>query len=250
MQHSADLFMKNFKWLMLFVCTLWANCALAQADPAEIKKLLQTRVPRLAGQIQSVTTANVLGLYEIYTDERQILYTDEGVNFIFSGDIIEAKTLKNLTDARMKVLGAIKIDALPLELAMKKVKGNGKRRLVVFSDPDCPYCRKLEKELVNITDVTVYTFVYPIASLHPQAPEHSRQIWCAPDRVKAWENYITRNMLPTEKNQKCVTTELDSVQALGAKYRINGTPTLIFADGSVVPGVMPANDIEQALGAH
>lgn len=241
--------MKKLQWLMLVLCALWATSALAQADPAEIKKLLQARVPRLAGHVQSVMVANVLGLYEIYTDDRQILYTDEGVNFIFAGDILDAKTLKNLTDARMKILGAIKLDSLPLELALKKVKGNGKRHVAVFSDPDCPYCRKLEKELASVTDVTIYTFVYPIASLHPLAPEHSRQIWCAADRLKAWDDYVTHNMLPTEKEKKgCVTAGLDSIQVLGAKYHVNGTPTLIFDDGDVVPGMMPASDIEHSLG--
>jgi thiol:disulfide interchange protein DsbC len=235
--------MKTLKWLLWGACALVSQLALADADA--VRKLLETRVPRLVGHVQNVAPAHVLGLYEIYTDDRQILYTDEGVTVLIAGDILDAKTLKNITEARMKVLGAIRPETLPLELAMKKVKGNGKRTLVVFSDPDCPYCRKLEKELTGITDVTIYTFVYPIASLHPQAPDHSRWIWCSADRQKTWDNYLLRNVMPAQKD---CATPLDTIQALGAKYRINGTPTLIFADGEVVPGVMPKDDLDKALG--
>ncbi len=237
--------MKTLKWLFWGACALVSQLALADADA--VRKLLETRVPRLAGQVQSVAPANILGLYEIYTQDRQILYTDEGVTVLIAGDILDAKTLKNITEARMKVLGAIKPETLPLELAMKKVKGNGKRKLVVFSDPDCPYCRKLEKELTGITDVTIYTFVYPIASLHPQAPDRSRWIWCSADRQKTWDNYLLHNVMPAQKD---CANPLETIQALGAKYRINGTPTLIFADGQVVPGVMARDDLDKALGAH
>ncbi len=235
--------MKRVLWLLWSICALGSQ--LAQADAMDVRKLLETRVPRLAAQVQSITPAHVLGLYEIYTDDRQIIYTDEGVTVLIAGDILDARTLKNLTEARMKVLGAIKPETLPLELAMKKVKGSGKRKLVVFSDPDCPYCRKLEKELAGITDVTIYTFVYPIASLHPQAPDRARDIWCSADRQKAWDDYLLHNVMPAKKT---CSNPLDTIQALGAKYRINGTPTLIFADGQVVPGVMGRDDLERALG--
>ena len=235
--------MKTLKWMIL--CTAVLLSQFAQADADAVRKQLETRVPRLVGHVQSVAPAHVLGLYEIYTDDRQILYTDEAVTVLIAGDILDAKTLQNLTEARMRVLGAIKPESLPLNLALKKVKGNGKRTLVVFSDPDCPYCRKLEKELTGITDVTIYTFVFPIASLHPQAPEHARWIWCSADRQKSWDNYLLRNVLPAQKD---CANPLDTIQALGAKYRINGTPTLIFADGEVVPGVMPQADLERVLG--
>ena len=237
--------MKILRWLLWGACVLGSQLALADAN--DVRKLLETRVPRLANQVQSVAPAHVLGLYEIYTEDRQIIYTDEGVTVLIAGDILDAKTLKNLTEARMRVLGAIKPETLPLELAMKKVKGNGKRKLVVFSDPDCPFCRKLEKELSNITDVTIYTFVFPIGTLHPQAPDRARWIWCSADRQKAWDDYLLRNVMPPKKD---CANPLDTIQALGAKYRINGTPTLIFADGQVVPGVMPQDDLERALGPH
>jgi thiol:disulfide interchange protein DsbC len=238
--------MKRWKAAVVGILALCVPL-LSHADAASVKKLIQKKLPRLAGQVESVAPANVLGLYEIYTDERQILYTDEGVNFLFAGDILDTRDLRNLTNERLKVLGAIKLDSLPLDLAMKQVKGNGKRKLVVFSDPDCPFCRRLEKEMTDITDVTIYTFYYPIASLHPQAPEHAESIWCSADRVKAWDDYLLRNVAPEKKHCK---TPLDAVQALGKKYRINGTPTLIFADGQVVPGVMPKDDLEETLGAH
>ena len=155
----------------------------ARADVNSVRHLLESRVPKLAPHVTHINPAHALGLYELFTDDRQILYTDENVTYLISGDILEAKTLTNLTEARLKVLGAIKPETLPLDLAMKKVKGNGKRQLVVFSDPDCPYCRKLEKELTGVTDVTIYTFVFPIGSLHSQAPERARWIWCAMNRT-------------------------------------------------------------------
>lgn len=218
----------------------------AQADVGSVRHLLETRVPRLAPHVTHIDAAHVLGLYELYTDDRQILYTDENVTYLISGDILEAKTLTNLTEARQKVLGAVKPETLPLNLAMKKVKGTGKRQLVVFSDPDCPYCRKLERELTGITDVTIYTFLFPIGNLHANAPERARWIWCSADRQKAWDDYLLHDILPPKK--ECSAPQLETIQALAEKYRINGTPTLIFADGQLVPGVVPQAELEKMLG--
>lgn len=228
----------------------WLGCLLpvvAWADAAHVRQLLDAKVPRLAPHVKTITAANVFNLYELYTDDRQILYTDENVNFFFAGDILDARTLQNLTQARMKVLGAVSISDLPLDLAMKKVKGNGKRQLVVFSDPDCPFCRKLEQELESITDVTIYTFILPIGSLHPDAPQRAHWIWCAPDRQKAWDDYLLHRVMPGKRECR---DSLRDIQNLAARYRIDGTPTLIFADGEMVPGVIPRDDLEQALGKH
>ncbi|MDE1990416.1 MAG: DsbC family protein [Betaproteobacteria bacterium] len=219
----------------------------ARADANAVRHLLEQRQPKIAGHIVSVTPAHVLGLYEIYTDDRQIIYTDESVNYLFAGDIHDAHTLKDLTEERLAMLNAIPPSSLPLDQAMKRVKGNGKRLLVLFSDPDCPYCRKLEKELTGITDVTIYTFLYPIDSLHPKASEHSRDIWCAPDRQKAWEDYLLHNVVPPKKS---CANPLQQVQELGTKYRLTGTPTLVFGDGRVVAGLLRRDELEKALGPH
>lgn len=224
---------------------------LAHADANQVKARIKEKVPRLSTQIVSVVPANVLGLYEIYTEDRQVMYTDENVTYIFVGDILEAKSLKNLTEARAKVLGAVSLDGLPLNMAMKRVKGDGKRKLVIFSDVDCPYCRRLEGELKNVDNVTIYTFLYPIAALHDKATERSRQIWCSADPQKAWDDYMTRNVLPAANaKSQCDLKALETAQELGRKYRFNGTPTIIFANGEVVGGLIPAREIEAHLNLH
>ncbi len=226
---------------------LWVGLIQVHADETTIRQRLEQKLPKLAPHVLQIHPAHALGLYELYTDDRQILYVDESMTTLVAGDLIEAKSLRNITESRLKILSAVKPSDLPLELAMKRVKGNGKRVVAVFSDPDCPFCRKLEKEMDGITDVTVYTFLYPLASLHPDAPQRAHWIACSHDPEKTWEDYQLRHIEPVQ--HEC-HDHLDQVQALGEKYRINGTPTLIFADGSVVPGALPQAELEQALGPH
>jgi thiol:disulfide interchange protein DsbC len=135
------------------------------------------------------------------------------------------------------------MDELPLDLSIKAVRGNGKRKLVVFSDPKCPYCKRLEKELAKVTDITIYTLLYPV--LNGSLPV-AASIWCSGDRLKAWDDFMLRGIAPTGKNCE---TPISTLVQTGQKYRINGTPTLIFADGSVVPGMITAEAIEKKLGA-
>ncbi len=235
-------------WLGMLSVLLMAMVGTpVRADEAALRQNLAHKLPKLAPHVLQIHPAHALGLYELYTDDRQILYVDEAATTLVAGDLIEAKSLRNLTEERLKVLGAVKPADLPLDLAMKRVKGNGKRMVAVFSDPDCPFCRKLEKELEGITDVTVYTFLYPIASLHPDAPQRAHWIACSRDPEKAWEDYQLRQIEP--RQHEC-RDHLEAIQALGEKYRISGTPTLIFADGSIVPGALPQEELEQALGPH
>jgi thiol:disulfide interchange protein DsbC len=142
----------------------------------------------------------------------------------------------------------VKWDSLPLGNALKTVKGNGARKLVVFSDVDCPYCRKFEAELTKVDNITVYTFLYPIEGLHPKAVQASKQIWCAPDRNKAWDDYITRGSVPN--NAGTCANPVDATIALGNKLKVSGTPTLIFANGQRVPGMVPAAQLEKLLAAN
>ena len=216
----------------------------AHADVAEVKKAVLERFPKLTAESIGVTKTGYPGLYEIYADG-QLFYTDEAVSYFVVGDLIDAKSMKNLTDERMHTLTAISFDTLPLDLAIKTVKGNGKRKLAVFSDPDCPFCRRLEKEMVNVTDVTVYTFLYPIVSLHPNAAERAKAVWCSADRNKAWYDYMLKGIVPDNKD---CPTPIDTIAQLGQKHRINGTPTMIFVDGRVVPGAISAPEVEKYLG--
>lgn len=221
-------------------------CSFAWADIASVKKAVKSKFPD-ADQLE-VTKTSYGDLYEVFADG-QLFYTDETVSFFMLGNLVDAKSMKNVTEERKQKLTAIKFDSLPLEMAIKSVKGNGKRKLVVFSDPDCPFCKRLEKEMVNVTDVTVYTFLYPIASLHPDAARKSKAIWCAPDRVKAWDDYMQKGQLPSG-NGSCTSDPLEEVQALGQKNRVTGTPTLVFADGRVVPGAVPATQLERMLNGQ
>jgi thiol:disulfide interchange protein DsbC len=216
----------------------------AQADVASVKKAVQAKFPD-AGQIE-VTKTSYADLYEVFAGG-QLFYTDDAVTFFMLGNMVDAKTMKNVTEERKQKLSAIKFDSLPLDLAIKSVRGSGKRKVAVFSDPDCPFCKRLEKELTNVTDVTIYTFLYPIASLHPDAAGKAKAIWCAGDRVKAWDNLMQHGVLPESKNCE---TPLEEVQALGQKHRVNGTPTLVFADGRVVPGAIQAAQFEKYLGGQ
>lgn len=229
------------KLLVLFVLF---TVPIAYANEAEIKKTLEAKFPQ--AKVDKVTKTPYFGLYEVFMD-KQLFYTDEKVSYIFLGNIIDAKTNQNITQQRLAKLTAIPFDTLPLDLAIKTVRGNGSRKVAVFSDPDCPFCRRLEKELANVTDVTIYTFLYPIPSLHPDAAEKAKAVWCSPDRVKAWDDLMLRGIAPSAP-ASCANP-VDKLMALGEKHRIFGTPTLIFPDGTVVPGAVPLAQLEKMLGA-
>jgi thiol:disulfide interchange protein DsbC len=217
----------------------------AQAGEAEIKKTIETQF--VGSKVQSVTKTPYSGLYEVVLEGAQVAYVDEKVNYLFMGSIMDVKNQRNLTEERVQKLTAIKFDTLPLELAIKVVKGNGSRKIAVFSDADCPYCKKFEEELKNVNNITVYNFLYPIDSLHPQAGMKSKQIWCAPDKVKAWEDYMLRGVLP--KNDGNCDNPLAKTAELGRKHNIQGTPAIVFSDGRRVPGMIPAPKLEQMLEA-
>lgn len=216
------------------------------ADETSLRKAIETAYPKL--KVQSVTKTPFSGLYEVFLDG-QIIYTDEKFSFlIVEGKVIDPVTKRNVTGERLDELNKVDFSALPLDQAIKVVKGNGSRKLVVFSDPDCPFCKRLEqKELVNITDVTIYTFLYPLEQLHPDAVNKSKAIWCSADRAKAWTDWVMNNQLP--KAGTTCDTPVEKIAVLGRRLGVSSTPTLIFADGKRILGAYPAKDIEQALSA-
>lgn len=220
---------------------LLVSACYAQTDIATVKKAIAEKFPEAGSNIE--VTKTTFGWYEVYAGGR-LFYTDEDVNYFFLGNIVEAKSMSNITAQRLQKLSAIKFESLPLDFAIKTVRGNGKRKVAVFSDPDCPYCKRLEKDLANVTDVTIYTFLYPIPSLHPDAARKSKAIWCAPNRQKAWDDYMLRGVLAADKS---CDSPIDEIQAVGQKYKMNGTPTLVFADGRVVPGAISTSDMETYL---
>lgn len=218
----------------------------AYADEAGLRKAIEATYPRL--KVQSVTKTPFSGLYEVFLDG-QIIYTDEKFSFlIVEGKVIDPVSKRNVTGDRLDELNKVDFLTLPLDQAIKVVKGNGSRKLVVFSDPDCPFCKRLEqKELANITDVTIYTFLYPLEQLHPDAANKSKAIWCAADRAKAWTDWVMNNQLPKAGNN--CDTPVDKIATLGRKLGVSSTPTLIFPDGKRILGAYPAKDIERALDA-
>jgi thiol:disulfide interchange protein DsbC len=214
----------------------------ADAEAATVKKLLEQKFP--GATVSNVGKSGYLGLYEAQFDG-QLVYTDAKVAYVMVGSIYDATTKQNLTEDRLRKLNRIAWDSLPLELAMKKVKGSGARKLAIFSDADCPFCARLEKELKSVDDVTIYTFIYPIDQLHPDAARKSKVIWCAPDRLKAWDEFFASGKLPDNKGE--CETPLVATRALGEKLRVSATPTLVFADGSIIPGALPKDRLEAEL---
>jgi thiol:disulfide interchange protein DsbC len=208
-------------------------------DAQAVKKLLEQKFP--GAQIASVSKSAYFGLYEAQFEDRMV-YTDAKVQYVFVGSIYDAGTKTNLTDARLRELNRIAFDTLPLDLAFVRVKGDGSRKLAIFSDADCPFCAQLEKSLRDVDNVTIYTFLYPIDQLHPDAARKSKVIWCSPDRAKAWDAFFSTGALPD--NPGDCATPLARTSELGNKLRVTATPTLVFADGSIVPGAMPPDRLE------
>ncbi|PKO47639.1 MAG: thiol:disulfide interchange protein [Betaproteobacteria bacterium HGW-Betaproteobacteria-22] len=214
------------------------------ADEASLKKAVEAAYPKF--KVEKVTKTPFAGLYEIFM-AGQIIYADENLTFLIAeGRLVDPKTKKDITGERLEELTRVDFDSLPLQQAIKVVKGNGSRKLVVFSDVDCPFCKRLERnELSGINDVTIYTFLYPIEQLHPDAANKSKLIWCAKDRVKAWENWILKDQLA--KASGTCDVPLEQVGDLARKLGVTSTPTLFFADGRRMLGAQPKQEIERRL---
>jgi len=222
-----------------FALFLFAALTSAHAGEKEIRKSLQSNFPTI-GKLEHIVKTPYAGLYEIVIDG-QLLYTDAKGQYVFDGNIIEAKTRRNMSEERRQKLFTVDFDNLPLELAVKKVKGNGKRRMAYFTDPNCTYCKKLEKELIKVTDVTLYLFMYPI---FPNSDEIVRNIRCSNNPVKSWDDLMLSEIAPA--NATC-TTPTEQVKELAQKLRVNGTPNLVFASGIQVPGYLPVEELEKHL---
>lgn len=217
----------------------------ASANEAALKKMIEAAYPKFT--VDSISKTPYAGLYEVYIGG-QLIYTDENFSFlIVDGRVVDPKSKKDMTSERLNELNKIDFASLPLDLAVKVVKGNGSRKMAVFSDPDCPFCKRLEQnELVDLTDVTIYTFLLPLDQLHPDAANKAKQIWCSPDRAKAWQDWVMQGTLPKKTNTCDVP--LDKIAAVAKKYAVSSTPTIFFADGKRMTGAYPAAEIEKALG--
>jgi len=218
----------------------------ASASPlsqeATIRKNLAERIPQLQ-KIDEVAKSPVPGLWEIRVNGTEILYTDAEGNFLIQGSVIDTRQRRNLTEERVDKLTAINVDDLSLKDAFTIVRGNGKRKLIVFEDPNCGYCKRFERDLQKVDNVTVHMFLYPI--LGPDSLEKSKAVWCAKDRGKAWQDWMVRDQ--PLASASCDISAISRNVEVGRKYRITGTPTLLFADGTRVPGALDTKQIEKML---
>lgn len=220
------------------------NAASKPDATATLRQNIESRFP--GAHVLDVQPSAIPGVYEVFLGD-QIIYSDAVGDYVIVGPMVDTQTKQNLTEVRMNDHGKIDFGVLPLERAIKIVKGNGSRQFAVFSDPDCPFCQELEKTLLSVTDITMYVFLYPIASLHPQAPAKAHAIWCAADRQQAWNEWMQQKKLPPAKT--CSGDPIDALQKLGDTLHINSTPTLFFANGRRVAGALPASDLEKDLAA-
>ena len=214
----------------------------AAAQEATIRKNLAERIPQLQA-IDEVSKSPMAGLYEVRVNGTEIYYTDAEANFLVQGSLIDTKQRRNLTEERVDKLTAINFEALPFKDAFTIVRGNGKRRLAVFQDPNCGYCKRFERDVQKLNHVTIHMFLYPILSA--DSNEKSKNIWCAKDRAKAWQDWMVRDQTPAAAN--CDTSAIARNIDIGRKFKISGTPTLVFVDGSRVPGAISMAEVEKHL---
>jgi thiol:disulfide interchange protein DsbC len=215
---------------------------------AKIRATLHERIPEI--QIKGLHNSPLPGLYELDAGS-ELLYINETGTLIFAGRVVDTKSRQDLTDRRWNELNAIDFNTLPLDLAIKTVRGDGSRKLAVFADPMCPYCRQLEQELQGVTNITIYTFLFPLETIHPGASVKAVSIWCAKDRSGTWSKWMLQKTEPA--NTRCADAPIDKLQALGQKLNVDSTPTMFTTDGQRTRGAIKHNDIEALLanvGTH
>ncbi|PUE08197.1 DsbC family protein [Limnohabitans sp. T6-20] len=233
------------KFVRLMLMSLVALASLSMspafAQEATLRKNLSERLPNLP-KIDEVSKTPMNGLYELRMGN-DVMYSDAEGNFLIQGSLIDVKQKRNLTEERMEKLSSIPFDQLPLKNSFTQVRGNGKRKLAIFADPNCGYCKRFEKDLQKLENVTIYHLLYPI--LGDDSKTKSKNIWCAKDKAKVWNDWMINGTPPVAAN--CDTSAVDANVEFGKKQRITGTPTLLFADGSRVPGAVPIAQVEKML---
>ena len=231
--------MKHIKSLFLLALTVFAVSAIAQDA---IKKELEKKFPDV--KAERITKTTYGNLFEVYAGG-EIFYTDEKVTFLLLGTLVDAQTRVNVSEARLQKLNVINFNELPFENAIKLVRGNGSRRIAIFEDPNCGYCKRFEQDINATDNITAYIFPYPI--LAQDSIDKSKAIWCSTDRLKAWQDQMLREKAPTAKGT--CDTPIDKVLALGRKMNVTGTPTTFFEDGERISGALPKDKIEAKLVA-
>lgn len=216
----------------------------AQANEAVIRKNLAERLPPNFPKVDEVRPSPIVGLWEIRVGN-EIRYTDPTGTFLIEGEMIDLKTRRNLTEERVSKLNQVDFASLPLKDAVVWKNGNGKRRIAVFADPNCGYCKRFEKSLQDVKDITVYTFLIPI--LGGDSPEKTRAIWCAKDQTATWQSWMLENKAPAKVAGTCDDAAIERNLALSRRIHVTGTPAVLFEDGGRVPGALNADQLEKRL---
>jgi len=237
--------------LLLLGAGAHGQCAPASAPPdvptatsERIGATLHERFPTL--EIDGIHHAPMAGLFEVVTAD-QVLYVNDGATMMLVGKLIDTGTKEDLSSKSWNRYNAIDFTKLPFELAIKIVKGDGSRTLALFEDPRCPYCRQLEQQLQNVSNVTLYVFLYPLEQIHPGATELADRIWCSQDRGAAWSHWMINGAEPATLTATCDIGAIGKLGELGNRLRISSTPTLFFSDGRRSRGVMSSEQIESGL---
>lgn len=240
--------MKITKLAALSLIGLASGAAFAQtAEEAAVKKLIEQRLADRAA-VESVTKTPYAGLFEVRTDTNDIIYTDAKAEYVFIGRMLNATTFEDYTKARIEEITKVKFTDLPLDSALKMVKGDGKRVMAIFEDPNCGYCKRFRATTLNeLNNVTVYTFMYNILS--EDSAEKSKNVWCSANRNKAWDDWMLNNKVPPAAPANCLSNPNEKVFALGRKLKVTGTPTIIFADGSRIAGAVDTKTVEAKLSS-
>ena len=215
----------------------------ASAGEPEIRKALGERLAHL-GKVDEVNRLPIAGLFEVRIGT-DVYYSDENGNYLIEGQLIDTKTNTNLTEERVSKLTAIAFATLPLKDAIVWKQGDGSRKIAVFADPNCGYCKRFERDIRQVKDVTIYTFLFPI--LGGDSPDKSRTLWCATPLAKTWVDWMIDGANPTRMMGDCDSSVLQRNTALGRKHKVTGTPALVFEDGTRVPGAMIVEHLEKQL---
>lgn len=218
----------------------------ASAQEAQIKKAIDAHLPQLQG-VQEVRKTPIAGIYEVRVQDSEIYYTDAKGEFLFQGQIYDLKKQRNLTKEREDALTAVKWDTLPMKDSITFTRGNGARKLAVFADPNCGYCKKFERDLLKVDNITVH--VFQIGILSPDSKVKNRAIWCARDKGQAWLDWMVRGTAPAEAAAMCDASAVTRNEAFAKKAKINGTPALLFEDGSRIGGAIGMDELEQKFAS-